>query len=201
MTVYAWPTINRRITQFDWSLVSNTQSFQSPLSGATQTVEMPGARWRAVFSFSALDATDSAALRSFLVKLRGQSGRFTLHNLAKYIPSGNYVGSNPSVLGAGQTGTSLTTNGWLANITGALKAGDYFTVNGELKMAVEDVNSDGAGAATVVFEPPLRSSPANAAFLTLTKPTATFRLDEDAVRWVTSAPMVDSIVIACTEAW
>lgn len=200
MTTLTWPTINRKTTQLDWSLVSNTQSFVSPLSGAVQTVEMPGARWRAVFTLSALDATDSAALRAFLVQLRGQSGRFYLYNFARQAPMGVATGS-ASVDGSGQTGTTLATTGWTINQTGILKAGDFIGVNGELKMVVADCNSNASGQATVTFEPPLRSSPPGGSSITVTRPTAIFKLDEDAVRWVTTAPLLDSVTISCTEVW
>lgn len=200
MPILTFPSLSRRLTQLDWSLVSNTQTFQSPLSGSVQTLEMPGARWRAAFTLSALEDVDSAALRAFLVQLRGQSGRFYLYNFARSAPAGVAVGT-PIVSGAGQTGTTLVTSGWLNSITGILKAGDYFGVNGELKMVVADTNSNGAGVATITFEPPLRSSPANSAAITVSKPTAVFKLDEDTVRWVTTAPKLDSISITATEAW
>lgn len=201
MTVYAWPTLTRKLpAQFDWQLVSNTQTFQSPLSGAVQTVEMPGARWAAQFTLSTLDAADAAAWRVFTALLRGQSGRFTLHNLARPTPRGVATGT-PVVSGAGQTGNTLATSGWTASTTGILKAGDFIGVNGELKMVVADASSDGAGLATITFEPPLRSSPANLAAITTNKPTATFKMDEDTARTTTTAPGFDAVSIACTEVW
>jgi hypothetical protein len=201
MPILTWPTLSRKLPpQLDWSLVSNTQTFQSPLSGSVQTVEMPGARWRVSFTLSSLDAADSAALRSFLVQLRGQAGRFYLHNFARPTPRGIATGT-PVVSGASQTGNTLVTSGWSNSVAGILKAGDYFSVNSELKMLVADASSNGSGVATLTFEPPLRSSPANGASITTNKPTATFRLDEDTVRWVTSAPLLDTISIAATEAW
>ena len=201
MTIYAFPTLGRRITQLEWSLVSNTQSFTSPLSGAVQTVEMPGARWKAAFSLSALDSTDSGVFRAWLGRLRGQSGRFYMHNMARSVPIGNYVGSSPTVNGAGQVGTTINTTGWLPSTAGVLRAGDFIGVNGELKMVVTDASSDGAGAAAITFEPPLRSSPANASPIITTKPTAIFKMDDDIARWTTTAPLLDSVSISCTEAW
>jgi hypothetical protein len=201
MTIYTWPVMNRRNpSQLDWALVSNTQSFESPLSGAVQTVEMPGARWRASFTFQALDASDAGILRAHLARLRGRSGRFYLHNMARSVPTGSAAGS-PLVNGAGQSGTTLITDGWTPNQTGALKAGDFFGVNGELKMVVADVNSDGSGNATITFEPPLRGTPADNLQVITNKPTAIFRLDEDVARWVTSAPALDTISISATETW
>jgi len=201
MTTLAWPTLARKLpAQFDWQLVSNTQTFQSPLSGAVQTVEMPGARWAAQFTLSSLDAADAAAWRTFAVQLRGQSGRFALWNMARPTPRGVATGT-PVVSGAGQTGNTLATSGWTPSTTGILKAGDFIGVNGELKMVVADATSDGAGLATLTLEPPLRSSPANLAAITTNKPTAVFKMDDDIARTTTTAPGFDAVSISCTEVW
>jgi hypothetical protein len=201
MTVYAWPALTRKLpAQFDWQLVSNTQSFQSPLSGAIQTVEMPGARWAAQFTLNVLDANDAATWRAFTAQLRGQSGRFALWNMARPTPRGIATGT-PVVSGAGQSGNTLTTSGWTASTAGILKAGDFIGVNGELKILVLDATSNGAGQATLAFEPPLRSSPANGAAIVTNKPTATFKMDDDTARSTTTAPGFDSVSISATEAW
>lgn len=202
MTVYTFPTLTKVPTpnQLDWALVGNTQSFSSPLSGAVQTVEMPGARWKAAFTLSVLEAADSATLRAFLAQLRGQSGRFYLWNMARPTPRGIATGT-PVVSGAGQTGTTLVTSGWTISTTNIMRVGDFFTVNGELKMCTADANSNGSGVATLSFEPPLRASPSNGAALTTNKPTATFKLDDDVMRWTTTLPNWDSVSISATEAW
>lgn len=202
MTIYTFPTLDKvpAPAEMEWSLVSNTQSFTSPLSGAVQTVEMPGARWKVAFTLNVLDLSDSALLRSFMALLRGQSGRFYLWHLGHPNPRGVATGT-PVVSGASQTGTTLVTSGWTPSTANILRAGDYFTVNGELKMLVTDAASNGSGVATLTFEPPLRSSPPNAAAITTTKPAAVFKLDDDAIRWTTRAPYFDAISIAATEAW
>lgn len=75
-------------TTLEFGLVSNTQTFVSPLNGTVQTLEMPGARWRASFSFENLSDADAATLQAFLVTLRGQAGRFYLWNFARSTPRG-----------------------------------------------------------------------------------------------------------------
>lgn len=200
MTIHTWPTLSKpEPTSWDWSLVSNTQTFSSPLSGNVQTLELPGARWRVTFQMESMTPADSALLRAWFVKLRGQSGRFYLHNMAQPSPRGT-AGGTPVVSGAGQSGISLTATGWPADTT-ALKAGDFFEVNGELKMMVADALVNGSGAATLTFEPPLRNSPANGAAITTTKPTGIFKLDEDTVRWITVAGALSSFTVSATEAW
>lgn len=200
MTIHTWPTLTRYAPgSLEWSLVSNTQTFSSPLSGSVQTMEMPGARWKFTFPMDSLLADDAALLRAWLVRLRGQSGRFYMHNMAHPLPRG-VGGGAPVISGAGQSGISLVTSGWPAGAT-ILKAGDFFEVNSELKMVVSDAVSNGSGVATLTFEPPLRNSPANGAVITTNKPKGIFKLDEDAVRWSTFAPVISSFAISATEAW
>ena len=86
------------------ALVANTAVFESPLSGAVQTLELPGARWALSMSFPALQDPDAGTLMAFLAKLRGRANRFTCHNFAR--PALKGTGSGTALVkGAGQTGT------------------------------------------------------------------------------------------------
>lgn len=200
MTTLAFPLLSRvSPDKLDWSLKSNTVTFQSPLTSSVQTVEFPGARWTASFSLEYLTDDDAAILQAFLVRLRGQAGRFYLHNFARPRPRG--AGTEGALVnGSGQSGTNLNTDGWQPSTT-VLKAGDYVGINGELKMVVSDVVTNSVGAASITFEPPLRSSPADNSSITVNKPTATFMLTEDSARWITQAPYLTSIQIQCVEVW
>lgn len=199
MTTLTWPTLTKGTpAQLEWSLMANTQTYQSPLSRSVQTVELPGARWRVSFTLEDLDAADTAILQAFMAKLRGRAGRFTLHNFARTSPRGTAAGT-PLVAGASQTGTSLNLDGFTAGTT--LLAGDFFGVNGELKMVVADATANGSGQMAVTFEPPLRSSPADNAAITISSPTATFMLEDDAMRTITRAPFFSDISIVAIEAW
>lgn len=199
MTTLTWPTLTRTAPRvLDFSLVPNTQSFSSPLSGAVQTIEMPGARWKVSFMLENLTEADSALLQAFLVKLRGRAGRFYLHNFARTEPRGTQRGT-PLVKGASQTGTTLAIDGCTAGAT--LLAGDFFAVNGELKMVVANATADGAGEMTLTFEPPLRSSPADNAMLTLSSPVATFMLVGDELKWNTQPGKFSTFAVDAIEAW
>lgn len=199
MTTLTWPTLSRAAPRvLDFSLVPNTQSFSSPLSGSVQTVEMPGARWQMSFVMENLTETDSALLQAFLVKLRGRAGRFYLHNFARATPRGTLSGT-PLVKGAAQTGNTLAIDGCTVGST--LLAGDFIGVNGELKMVVADATADGSGEMSLTIEPPLRSSPADNAAITTTRPTATFMLANDEIKWNTQPGKFTSVPIDCIEAW
>jgi hypothetical protein len=199
MTTLSWPTLTRTAPRvLDFSLVPSTQSFSSPLSGAVQTVEMPGARWAISFVMENLAEADSALLQAFFVKLRGRAGRFYLHNFARPTPRGTLTGT-PLVMGAAQTGNTLIIDGCAVGAT--LLAGDFFGVNGELKMVVADAAANGSGQMTLTLEPPLRSSPADNAAITLVQPTATFMLANDEAKWNTQPGTFSSFPMDCIEAW
>lgn len=99
------------------------------------------------------------------------------------------LGGSPIVNGAGQTGASVITNGWTAAAANRLKKGDVFTMGcnavnpqnfqstGALRQFVvtADVNSDGAGNATIPISPSIvtagpfqtvDAAPANSAVIT-----------------------------------
>jgi hypothetical protein len=195
----AWPTLTRSApAEMQWSLVANTQTFTSPLSNAVQTVELPGARWKVSFVLSNLHEADTATLQAFFAQLRGRAGRFTLHNMARLLPRGTARGT-ALVKGAAQTGTSLIIDGMSVGAT--LLAGDFFAVNGELKMITATATANGSGEATVSFEPPLRSSPADNAAVTMESPTATFMLTSDDMSVTTRTGRFSDIAIDAIEAW
>jgi hypothetical protein len=199
MTTKTFPVLAQAApVNLEWALQSNTQTFTSPLNGTMQTLELPGARWRASFTYQNLSEADAAKLQAFLVSLRGQAGRFYLYNFARPKPNGVGTGT-PLVNGANQSGASLVTDGWTASQTGILKAGDFIGVNGELKMVTADVNSDGSGNATLSIEPPLRASPADNSAITVTMPTTTFVLSDTTSKWVTRAPIITDITIDAIE--
>lgn len=101
------------------------------------------------------------------------------------------LGGTPAVNGAGQTGSTLVTNGWTAAAAARLKKGDVFTIanvfavnplsrlsTGQLRQFVvtADVSSDGSGNASIPIYPALDATtafktvtalPANGALLTV----------------------------------
>ena len=199
MTTLTWPLLSRAVPgSLDWSLASNTVSFESPLSGSVQTVEFPGARWKASFMMANLTQDDAALLQATLVRLRGRAGRISLHNFERPQPRGTVSGM-PLVMGAAQTGNTLIIDGCTVGST--LLAGDYIGVNGELKMVVSDATANGSGQMTLTIEPPLRASPADNGAITTSQPTATFMLVNDESKWSTAPGLFTSFPIDLVEAF
>jgi hypothetical protein len=162
------------------TLIENTASYENPLTGTVQTLERPGARWAQSLSFRFKTEDERAQLQAFLASLRGQANRAVMPVFG-HTNRGD-GGGTPLVAGASQTGASLNTDGW-PNSTTVLRAGDFFSVNGELKMVTADVTSSGTGTATVAFSPILRAAPADNAPLTVATHTAKYILASPQVGW------------------
>lgn len=159
-------------------LETNTQTFESPLSRATQRLELSGQRWRATYTLPRMTKVQAAAWIAFFMKCKGMSETFTASDPDWKTNLGAWSGSS-LVVGAGQTGNSLNIDGCTASITGWAKAGDYFNVGGELKRITADANSNGSGEVTLSFEPPLRASPADNATITCNPATCNMILTSD----------------------
>ncbi|MGD9538557.1 MAG: hypothetical protein AB7P52_11575 [Alphaproteobacteria bacterium] len=165
-----------------FGLRANTQSFESPLTRSVQTIELLGARWFATYELPPMRRAQAAAWMAFLVALQGRAGRFLGFDPDCRSPRGTGAGT-PFVKGEGQTGASLSTDGW-APLETVLKAGDYVAVNGELKMMTADAASDGGGNATLAFKPSLRAAPPDDAPLTLDDASCTMMLiDDEQAAW------------------
>ena len=181
MTTYSYPTLTRAPNSMVVRLVSNTDSFRSPTTGAIQTVDRGGEHLVISVTYNTLETADRALLISFLAKLNGQQHRVNLpyHGIDQQ----GAFGGTPLVAGASQTGLTLDIDGCSNTITGWIKAGDIFSVNGEMKIATADANTNGSGETTLTFAPRLRSSPADDAAIETTAPTGVFMLANPTQTW------------------
>jgi hypothetical protein len=165
-------------TDCKFGLVTNTQKFQSPLTNNVQRVLLGGALWNATYSLPAMKRDKAAAWKAFFLLLEGGANTFNAFDPDCKTPRGVATGS-PYVYGPGQSGSVLQTNGWTPGVIGILRVGDYFAVNGELKMVTADATSFGGGNAAVNFKPALRNSPADNAPITLQRASCAMALADD----------------------
>ena len=137
MTTIVFPTLTVKPSRIEWQLLSSSLGVQSPLDLSIQQQEFIGARWGMILEYNTFTEGDANALKAFLAKMRGGANVVELYNFERPKPQGVTIGAPTiKVVGAGQTGTTLNTNGWA---TGShVKMGDFFAVNGELKMIVTD---------------------------------------------------------------
>lgn len=197
MSILTMPS-DIKINSCTMILENNTQIYQSPLNGAIQTTALPGDKWSATLTFANKTKEHGRKLAAFLVSLRGRSGRFYLTPPEHKTPAGS-AGGSPVVSAASQTGSTLTITGCTANKTGWLLAGDYFQVGYELKMITQDINTDASGNATLVFQPPLRTSPALNAQIVTSSPKCVMALaDDKQAQWAVQ-PEAYAVSVACFE--
>lgn len=194
MTTRTFPSITP--TSMSWELIANTQQFVG-ISGAIQVAQRAGQRWTVTLEFSTLANNDRAVLQAFVAQVLGLADNFTL-SPADYDPRGAF-GGTPLVAGGSQTGNSLNLDGCTPSVTNWIRAGDFFQVGNELKMATEDASSDGAGAITVSFVPELRAAPADNAAITTTDPEGVFRFVQPRMGWSSRPPFISSMSLECIE--
>ena len=148
---------------------------RSPFTGTIQTQDwgITGATWwEYEIEIALLTGRNGQRMSAFLAELGGAAGRFLFADPSIVNTTG--VGT-PLVKGAGQSGTSLITDGWSA--TGLL-AGDFFSLGTDTGTRLYQITADvvpAAGNATIQFVPPLRSSPADNAPLQVTAPQVVLR--------------------------
>ena len=186
MTVYMFPSITPSSSTFE--LVTNTRTFQSPLTNAVQTMSRKGSLWKISMQFNNLSGNDRAIMQGFLAKLNGQEHRMYLYDHTS--TKRGVAPSNPAdtlvVSSAGQTGSTLNASGATASQTGYLKAGDYIAFNNELHMVTDDCNSTGSNTVAIPIAPPIR------------KPTETTS-GQDAIDYL--QPIYGVFMLASATSW
>ena len=158
-----------------WTLVQPAQTNVSEWTGQRQTIASNRGWWECEYTLPPIVGTTNAnPWRAFLAKTQGQANDFQVpvDPVAQSSAS-----ATPLVNGASQTGRSLITDGWPVSTT-VLYAGQYVTIGNQLLQLTADVVSDGSGAATISFEPPIRTSPADNAAIEFKNPYCLMYLKE-----------------------
>jgi hypothetical protein len=111
--------------------------------------------------------TEFAPINAFILKQRSQMESFTFvpPTVDDSLGVATGVISVNGSISAGATTCSI--DGMANSTSGVFKAGDYFRFTGQNKvyMVMADVSSNGSGAGTLTFEPPLRTAVSDNAVL------------------------------------
>jgi len=149
------------ITSQQNTIVSTT------VSGRRQARQIDGQKFRLRLRFPVMSRSQFAPILAFIMKQRSQmeSFQYTPPTIDDAQGSASTVISIAGAISAGVTSCSI--DGMGNNLTGVLKAGDFFRFTGQNKvyMCVADVSSNGSGAGTLTFEPPLRANVADNAVI------------------------------------
>jgi hypothetical protein len=164
----AFPT-SIKLTKFELGLNENKAMSQSLITRYRQATSLGAGTsdmWEGVIETAPLD---DAYAKTFLAWLEtvGLWGSFDIRD-PRYTGA---LSGQTSILvnGGSQSGTSLICDGATPSVV-CVRAGEYFQVGTEYKMAISDATADGAGNVTLSFRPALRTSPANNAAVTLNTP-------------------------------
>ena len=136
-------------------------------SGRRQARQIDGQKFRLRLRFPVMSRSEFAPILAFIMKQRSQmeSFQYTPPTIDDAQGSASTVISVAGAISAGVTTCSI--DGMGNSLMGVLKAGDFFRFTGQAKvyMCVVDVDSNGSGAGTLTFEPPLRANVADNAVI------------------------------------
>ena len=223
-TIHTLPYIGRAPDNVTFSLMSNTTSFQSPIGGTTQTLEVPGAYWTGSVNYRNLTFEQAKRMKGFLVSLKGQAGRFWMGDMSYRSPS---LTNTWSIIGVTNRSTvTLRAFPEIARFTPVFKAGDYIAFRyakdtatnlfQSLHMITEDEDYASGNRAIVRFTPNLRVLPTlsvgspvaytnmnylGSTGLTNANAVSVFRLETDTVAWNVRPPNFTSLQFSFVEAF
>ena len=156
----------------------------SPFTSQQQVQPRQAEMWKFQATLPLMTRAVAEPWLAFFASLNGLEGTFLAGDSTGKSLLGSGAGT-PLVKGASQVGKVLLTDGWTPNQTGVFLAGDYFQLGSgvltRFHKLLKDVDSDGAGDATLDFFPRLRESPADDEALVLVNTRGTFRLAENAL--------------------
>ncbi|MDD5297672.1 MAG: hypothetical protein PHU46_12235 [Rhodocyclaceae bacterium] len=144
-------------------------------------------RWGFKLSWKARRRPDMMPVIAFALAQRGRADAF-LFVPPGFEPQGVATGT-PVSLASPQTGASIVTSGWTANVSTILKAGDFvkFSSHSKVYMVTADAVSDPLGNATLTIQPTLRQA-INADSLTVHAVPFTVALSADNLDAAFAAP-------------
>ena len=103
------------------------------------------------------------------------------------------------VNGASQTGAALNIDGLPVSTNALAKAGDWVEIGGELKRLVADLDSNSSGQGYLIFEPQLRTSPADNSPVIFRSPMGRFLLSDESVSWGVRPGLIGDIELNLVE--
>lgn len=175
----------------------------SPFTGQQQVYKHAGQWWESEVTLPPMKRADAEQVVAFLMSLNGRFGTFLLGDPANASPRGVGTGT-PFVNGGSQSGQDLVTDGWTADQTGILKAGDWIQIGSglstNLHKVLVDADSDASGNCTLTIWPDIRSGVSDDAVITVSSPKALWRLAANEVEFSIDEASIYGITFPCIEA-
>jgi hypothetical protein len=162
-------------SSIEWNPQEKVGETNASFGFQSQVWDWMQSMWVAQVSFPPMNRYAFDAWSSFLMEARGGYNAFMLGDPKAALPKGSALGT-PLVSGAGQTGYSLVTRGWVPSTTSILLTGDLIQIGYRLYKVLDAVNSDGSGNATLSVWPNLRDQPADGTTIITRNCKGLFRL-------------------------
>lgn len=175
MATIDWPdTPAMRPASVEWSppLLPEYLSVSS-FNQSAQAEVMGVAYYVVKVAIGARRRQEVPAWEAFIAQFADTRNRVRFWDWRWEAPSGLGTGA-PLVMGAAQAGAAIATDGWPVSTAGLLLPGDYVGLSGQLRRVVAQVDSNGAGQATLTLDQPVRSAPVNDSAVVLVKPKSLF---------------------------
>jgi hypothetical protein len=174
LNIVALPSSN--FTQVELTMNDKVVATPGAFSQAAQTLDWQIDWWSGKISLPPMVRSDAQKWIAFLAECRGMSACFMIGDPQGASPTGHANGV-PLTSGVNTSrGTVLNTRGWKPNQFKQLGAGDYFQIGNRLYINLDDLNSDGAGDATINCWPRIREAPADGSKIILHNAQGLFRL-------------------------
>lgn len=176
-----WPT-ELGLNSFTLRTRNSVARSESPFSFVEQTYDWGGQLWEFSGTTPLMNRDTAEIYNSFLIKLNGRKGTFTLPIPNSETPRGSFAGT-PVVDGAGQTGNTLNVRGFDPSEVDVAKVGDYIQIgtglSTRLYKILDSVDSDTSGDAVLTIYPNLRSSPSDGQTIITSNCKGLFRLSSN----------------------
>lgn len=197
--------IHTGITSIEFRAINAVAYSRSPFTFAGQAHEYAGKMWQADVTLPPMARADAERWVAWLVSLKGQLGTFYLGDPLATTPLGSGRDSDTVLVnGAVSSGNTIAIDSAPLSTTDFLKAGDYMQIGSgtsrQLFKVLNDVDTDGTGAATVDVWPNVRTSIADNASVTLESTQGVFRLASNETSWSVNQASLYGITFGAVEA-
>lgn len=193
------------VIKSSFRLFRTSSENESPITLAQQSYKFPGERWEGEVTFKPVRMLNAGLIKAFLGELYGIYGTF-LYGDPDFLANGpqGSAGGVPVVNGGSQTGNNLNIRGLPLSTNNVYRRGDYFQLgsgaSSRLYMFTQDVNSDGAGHATIQFVPAIRLVPNDGDGMTIAGAKGVFKSAENVAQWDSDYVSVHGFTLAFKEA-